>query len=50
MDKLVRVRLVERLRNRNFMLESKMGNPIKIKVQNNQIDQMLCENFNLPWG
>ena len=27
MDKLVRVRLVERSRNSNFMLESKMGEP-----------------------
>ena len=27
----------------------KCRNKIKIKIQNNQIDQIQCENFILPW-
>ena len=29
-----------------FILESEMT---EIQIQNNQINQMLCENFILPW-
>ena len=32
-----------------FILESKIVNLIKRKIQNNQIDQMQCENVILPW-
>ena len=32
-----------------FILESKIANLIKRKIQNNQIDQVQCENFILPW-
>ena len=34
-----------RLKNGNFILESKIAE----LIQNNQIDQMHCENFILPW-
>ena len=37
-----------RLENSDFILDSKMAE-IKIKIQNKQIDEMLCENFILPW-
>ena len=36
------------LKNSAFILENKMAE-IKIKIQNNQIEQMQCENFILPW-
>ena len=49
MVKLVTLELLERLKNSNFILESKMGELNQNKNQNNQIDQMLCENFILPW-
>ena len=48
MDKLVILELVERLKNCDFILEDKMAELKKIKIQNKQIDQMLCENFILP--
>ena len=48
MDKLVMLELVERLKNCDFILEDKMAELKKIKIQNKQIDQMLCENFILP--
>ena len=35
-----------RLKNSDFILESKMAG---LKIQNNQINQMQCENFILPW-
>ena len=35
-----------RLKNSDFVLEIKMWNKIKIKLQNNQIDQI---DFILPW-
>ena len=38
---------VESLKNDDFSLESEMDE-IKIKIQNNQINQMMCENFILP--
>ena len=38
-----------RLINGDFTLESKMAELNKIKIQNNQIDQMQCENFILSW-
>ena len=34
-----------RLKNGDFILESKIAE----LIQNNQIDQMHCENFILPW-
>ena len=37
-----------RLENSDFILDSKMAE-IKIKIQKKQIDEMLCENFILPW-
>ena len=37
-----------RLKNSDFILESKMAELIKKKFQNNQIYQMQCENFILP--
>ena len=49
MDKLVTLRLVERLKNSDFILETKTAELIKIKIENNQIYQMLCEDFVLPW-
>ena len=48
MDKLVMLEMVERLKNCYFILEDKMAELKKIKIQNKQIDQMLCENFILP--
>ena len=48
MDKLVTLALVERLKNSDFILESKMEELMKIKIQNIQIDQMLCEDLFLP--
>ena len=48
MDKIVILELVERLKNCDFILEDKMAELKKIKIQNKQIDQMLCENFILP--
>ena len=38
----------QRLKDSDFILESKMAELIKIKFQNNQIYQMQCENFILP--
>ena len=38
-----------RLKNCDYILESKRRNYSKIKIQNNQIDQIQCENFILPW-
>ena len=35
-----------KLKNSDFILESEMT---EIQIQNNQINQMLCENFILPW-
>ena len=45
---------VHRLKSSHFILESKMAelnknNLVNLVVQNNQIDQMQCENFILPW-
>ena len=37
------------LKNSDFILESKMAQLNQNKIQNNQIDQMECENFILPW-
>ena len=45
MDELIMIGFVESLKNDDFSLESKMD---EIKIQNNQIKQMLCENFILP--
>ena len=45
MDQLIMVGPVESLKNDDFSLESKMD---EIKIQNNQINQMMCENFILP--
>ena len=33
------------LKNSDFILESKIAELNKNKIQNNQIDQMQCENF-----
>ena len=44
MDKLVKLGLVERLKNSDFTLEKQ----IKVKIQNNQIHQLMCERFILP--
>ena len=38
-----------RLKNSDFILESKMAELIKIKIENNQRDQMEHENIILPW-
>ena len=38
-----------RLKNSDFILESKMAELIKIKIENNQRDQMQHENIILPW-
>ena len=38
-----------RLKNSDFILESKMAELIKIKTENNQRDQMQHENIILPW-
>ena len=46
MDKLVTLRLIERLKNSNFILESKVVELNKMKIQNNQI---LCENYIICW-
>ena len=40
---------VSRLKNSDFILESKMGELNQNQNQNNQIDQIQCENFVLPW-
>ena len=45
MDELIMIGFVESLKNDDFSLESKTD---EIKIQNNQIKQMLCENFILP--
>ena len=45
MDKLVTLGLIEKLKNSDFILETKMVELNYIKIQNNQMDQMLCENF-----
>ena len=37
------------LKNSDFILESKMAELIKIKIQNKQIHQIQCENIILPW-
>ena len=39
---------VHRLKKSDLILESKMAE-LKIKIENNQIDQMQCENFILPY-
>ena len=49
MDKLVTLGLVERLKNSVFILESKMAVLNQNKNRNNQIHQMLCKIFILPW-
>ena len=36
-----------KLKNSDFVLESKMS--VKIKIKNNQIDQIQYENFILSW-
>ena len=38
-----------KLKNSDFIWESKMAEQIIIKIQNNQIDQIRYENFILPW-
>ena len=48
MDKLVTLGLLEKSKNSDFVLESKMADLNPIKIQNNQIDQMMCEYFVLP--
>ena len=47
MDKQVTLEQVERLGSCYFILGSKMAelNQLKIKIQNNQIDQIRCQNF-----
>ena len=40
---------LHRLKNSGFILESKMVEPHQDKDSNNQIDQMQCESFILPW-
>ena len=45
MDKLVTLGLIEKLKNSDFILETKMVELNYIKIQNNQMHQMLCENF-----
>ena len=53
MGNLGKLGLVERLKNSNFILESKMTkskSKKKKKIQNNQIYQMLNENFILPYN
>ena len=37
------------LKNSDLILESKMTEQIKIKIHNNPVDQVLCENFVLFW-
>ena len=37
------------LKNSNFILESKMAELNKNKIENNQIDQIQWETFILPW-
>ena len=37
-----------RLKKSDLILESKMAE-LKTKIENNQIDQMQCENFILPY-
>ena len=49
MDKLVALGRVERLKDSDFVLENKMTERNQNKIQNNQIDLMLYENFILPW-
>ena len=39
----------QRLKNSDFILESTMAKLNQNKIQNNQINQMQCENFILPW-
>ena len=43
---------VERLKNSNFILENgrTKSRRKKKKNQNNQINQMLCKSFILPWN
>ena len=48
MNKLVTLGLVKRLKNSDFILESKMAELNK-KNQDNQINQMLCQSCILPW-
>ena len=38
-----------RLKKSDFILESKMSELNQKEIQNNQIDQMQCEKFILPW-
>ena len=40
---------VHKLKNNDFILESKMAELNQNKNQNNQIDQMQCEDFILSW-
>ena len=45
MDRLVTFEPVERLKNSDFILDSKMAELNQNKNSKNQIDQMLYENF-----
>ena len=38
-----------RVKNSDFILQTKMVELNQIKINNNQIDQMQCEHFILPW-
>ena len=49
MNKLVTLGLEERLKNSDFILRSKMEELNQNKNLNNQINQMKCKNFILPW-
>ena len=44
MDKLDKLGPVEWLKSSNFVLETKVA-----ELNQNQMDQMLCENFILLW-
>ena len=37
------------VKNSDFILQTKMEELNQIKIKNNQIDQMQCEHFILPW-
>ena len=49
MNKFETQGLLERLKNSNFILESKMTELNQNKSSKPPNDQMQCENFNLPW-
>ena len=49
MNKFETQGLLERLKNSNFILESKMAELNQNKSSKPPNDQMQCENFNLPW-